>query len=214
MQQIETLKRTTADKPSAKREAILRAAVDLFLEVGYGATSINTLIARVGGSKATVYAHFDNKEKLFEAVAGEVLSEVSAAINDIDLVGFDLREGLQYVGEHLLHLVTSRRHIGLARLVIAEAQRFPEVGRIYYDHGPALAYKGLEAFLADHSGNDTFNVRDEKEAADWFASMLIHRSFLERLCIGAQPPSSRQIEAKVDTVVTAFLDMYRFPKAE
>lgn len=214
MQQISTLKRTASGKPSAKRNAILEAAVELFLEVGYGATSINTLITRVGGSKATVYAHFENKEKLFEAVADEVLSEASAAINDIDLVGFDLREGLQYVGEHLLHLVTSRRHIGLARLVIAEAQRFPEVGRIYYDHGPALAYKGLSTFLTEQSGSGEFRVADAEEAADWFASMLIHRSFLERLCIGAHPPSSKQIEAKVEAVVTAFLDMYRLPKAE
>lgn len=213
MQQIQTLKQPNIDQPSAKRDAILEAAVALFLEVGYAATSINTLITRVGGSKATVYAHFENKEKLFEAVVGEVLGEVSAAMNSIDLAGLGLREGLEYVGRHLLHLVTSRRHIGLARLVIAEAQRFPEVGRIYYDHGPALAYKGLRAFLAEHSGEDGFKVADEDEAAAWFASMLIHRLFLERLCIGTDPLSPQQIAEKVAAVVAAFLNMYRLPVA-
>ncbi|MCH8861016.1 MAG: TetR/AcrR family transcriptional regulator [Proteobacteria bacterium] len=210
MQQIQAIKPTGPAKTSAKRDAILEAAVELFLEVGYGAASINTLIAHVGGSKATVYAHFENKERLFEAVVDEVLSEVSTAMSGIDLAGFGLRDGLQYVGEHLLHLVTSKRHIDLARLVIAEAQRFPEIGRIYYDHGPALAYKGLSVFLLEHSnGEGSFRVTDEDTAAAWFASMLIHRSFLERLCIGTEPPSSRQIEVKVEAVVTAFLDMYR-----
>lgn len=213
MLQNQALKRTNAERPSAKRDAILEAAVELFLEVGYGAANINTLITRVGGSKATVYAHFENKEALFEAVAGKVLHEVSTAMNSIDLAGFGLRDGLVYVGEHLLHLVTSQRHIGLARLVIAEAQRFPEVGRIYYEHGPALAYKGLKAFLREHNNNGEFQVANEDEAADWFTSMLIHRSFLERLCIGVEPPSSNQIEAKVEAVVTAFLAMYSLPAA-
>lgn len=213
MQQTQALKRPAADRPSAKRDAILEAAIALFLEVGYGSASINTLITRVGGSKATVYAHFENKETLFEAVVDEVLGEVSDAMNSIDLAGFGLQDGLAYVGEHLLHLVTSQRHIGLARLVIAEAQRFPEVGRIYYEHGPALAYKGLKAFLTEHNDNGEFRVADAEEAAAWFASMLIHRSFLERLCIGAEPPSSKQIEEKVAAVVSAFLNMYSLPAA-
>lgn len=213
MQQTQALKRSDAERPSAKRDAILEAAVELFLEVGYGSASINTLITRVGGSKATVYAHFENKETLFEAVVDEVLGEVSDAMNSIDLAGFGLRDGLAYVGEHLLHLVTSPRHIGLARLVIAEAQRFPEVGRIYYEHGPALAYKGLKAFLTEHNDNGEFQVANEDEAADWFTSMLIHHSFLERLCIGAEPPSMKQIEEKVAAVVSAFLNMYSLPAA-
>jgi hypothetical protein len=51
-----------------KRDAVLDAAMALFIEQGFGATSIDSVAARARVSKATVYAHFENKDALFAAV--------------------------------------------------------------------------------------------------------------------------------------------------
>lgn len=55
-----------------KREALIDAAADEFLEKGYEATSVSDIAARVGADRATFYYYFDGKEQLFEEIAGEV----------------------------------------------------------------------------------------------------------------------------------------------
>ena len=51
-----------------KRSTILRAAHKLFLRDGFSATSMDAVTQEAGVSKATVYAHFDSKQRLFEAL--------------------------------------------------------------------------------------------------------------------------------------------------
>ncbi|HWU69582.1 MAG TPA: helix-turn-helix domain-containing protein, partial [Stenotrophobium sp.] len=55
---------------AARREALLHAAREVFLEKGYVAASVEDVVGRVGGSKATLYSYFGNKEGLF----GDLLS--------------------------------------------------------------------------------------------------------------------------------------------
>lgn len=49
---------------AAKREAVLSAAVDLFNERGFGATSIDDLAATLGVTKPTIYHYFPTKEDI------------------------------------------------------------------------------------------------------------------------------------------------------
>src|SRR5690348_14786308 len=68
--------REEASRSSLRRErctaevrgqAIINAATEVFLERGYAEASVDAIVERAGGSKATVYAMFGNKEGLFEA---------------------------------------------------------------------------------------------------------------------------------------------------
>ena len=58
----------TPDRGVARRQAFLLAAREVFLEQGYEAASVNDVVRRAGGSLATLYAQFGNKEGLFLAV--------------------------------------------------------------------------------------------------------------------------------------------------
>lgn len=61
-----------AGRLPAKREAILHAAVAVFLREGYARASVEAIADRAGVSKQTVYNHFGDKERLFlAAVEGE-----------------------------------------------------------------------------------------------------------------------------------------------
>src|SRR6201986_4175353 len=51
----------------ARREAILEVAEEVFLEEGFGAASMSTIAARLGGSKGTLYNYFKSKDELFQA---------------------------------------------------------------------------------------------------------------------------------------------------
>lgn len=190
---------------SPKRDAILDAATDLFLEVGYGASSINMLVARMGGSKSTIYAYFDSKEKLFEAVVDGLLRELPFAALNAEASGLSLHAGLTLIGERLLGIVMSDRHIALARVVIAEARRFPELGRIYFDHGPAIARRGTVTFIAAHLHG---GQKQAEEAASWFFSRLLHRWFLERLCLPEFNPPPAAVRQEVAATVDGLLRLF------
>src|SRR5215470_10377945 len=60
-----------------RRQAFLDAARDVFLEKGYASATIDEVVARAGGSKATVYSLFENKEGLFAALVAEAAEELA-----------------------------------------------------------------------------------------------------------------------------------------
>ena len=61
-------------RPGHDREAVLRAAIDLFIEQGYDATSISDLAGSLGVTKSAVYHHFPSKESLLGAALDEALA--------------------------------------------------------------------------------------------------------------------------------------------
>lgn len=183
----------------SRRAAILEAATGVFLEAGYGAGAVDEVVRRAGGSKSTVYAYFGSKEGLFAEVVEAVLGELTDSVAT-DLRGESLETGLRRIATRLYAIVTSERHIALARLVIAEARRFPELGRIYHERGPARATRWITAFLRPNLGPAA-----AAEAAEWFAGRLIHRAFIERLCIGGDGADPQEVAREADRAVKGLL---------
>lgn len=165
-----------------RRQWILQEATRLFLEEGYGSATTNALVARVGGSKSTIYSYFRSKPQLFGAVVDHVLVQLKTATDGYDPPGRNLQECLANLGMRLQAIVLSDDHIALARMVIGEAHRFPEVGAIYHEHGPALAQQGVIDFLLAHGAMPGSSLEDIVDAAEWFTGRLIHRSFIQALC--------------------------------
>lgn len=179
-----------------RRRLILQEATRLFLEEGYGSATTNALVARVGGSKSTIYSYFGNKEKLFGAVVDHVLAQLKTATEDYDPPGGDLEDCLVDLGVKLQAIVLSDDHIALARMVIGEAHRFPKIGWIYHEHGPALAQQGVVDFLLAHDTMPGSSLEDIRDAAEWFTGRLIHRAFIRALCgpgIDADPDEPGRI---------------------
>ena len=77
-----------------KRQEIIRIASNLFEELGYERTSMSTIAARLGGSKATLYGYFKSKEDLLRAVLDREVSEEADRLMHEFLSEKDLRSGL------------------------------------------------------------------------------------------------------------------------
>jgi len=183
----------------------------MFLEVGYGVATIDEVIRRVGGSKGTVYAYFGSKEALFRAVIDSIVGEIFRPLPDIDVSSLNVRETLILVAEQQMETMLSERHIALARLVAAEAARFPEISRAYYEHGPARGHATLEQYFERQVANGSLNLPNVRRAADYFWGMLLHRSTLRRLYNIEPPPSAEKIRSESTAVVDAFLTLYGTP---
>lgn len=64
-----------ADTPPTEapaRERLLAAAMTLFTERGYAATSVREIVAAAGLTKPALYYHFGNKEGIYQAIVAEI----------------------------------------------------------------------------------------------------------------------------------------------
>jgi AcrR family transcriptional regulator len=133
-------------RTARKRRAILEAARAEFLRSGFAGTSMDAIAASAEVSKQTIYKQFEDKERLFTEIittdieGAEQRSEALVdALSDSEDVEKDLRDlARRHVSDVLQpHLVQLRR------LVIAEADRFPDLARTWYARGPERAASTL-----------------------------------------------------------------------
>ena len=191
--------------PSGKSRAIVEAAARVFLEMGYGAASMDAIAAEAGVSKQTVYSYFGSKEALFEAII-EVKCDELMAPGSLKLVpGQDHAEALTDVARRFLTLVLADPNSALFRVVVAESVRFPELAEAFYRAGPTTATETLAGYLADLGDQGVLAIADATAAAKLFFAMLRGDLYMRRL-LGLTPePPAADIEAVVDQAVTAFL---------
>ena len=121
------------------REAFLEAATQSFLDKGYASTSIEAVARDAGVAKITIYRQFENKRALFREVIHRALDHARTSMHAA------LKSDTTDTGERLLELIegmylgaSEPRTLGLLRLVIAEATRFPELARMVYTENSQL----------------------------------------------------------------------------
>src|ERR1700689_2843366 len=132
----------TSPKRDQRREAIMSVAREVFFENGYAATSMSSIAARLGGSKGTLYNYFRNKEELFEAQVRDMCGRGTERMLETAMEGAP-PESLTGFGEQSLQHLFSEQTVKLFRILVAEAHRSPELGRLLYEVGPARGLKGM-----------------------------------------------------------------------
>jgi TetR/AcrR family transcriptional repressor of mexJK operon len=138
------LKRTgrpTREIAAQLSDRIFEAAEALFLEQGYGATTIEQVAGQIGATKRTIYVRFTDKAGLFHAVVKRVLD---ARRRDLRTIGTEcsVDERLTDMALRVLDYVLDPDVVRLFRVVTAEAYRFPELNRMFEEqaaHGVAWA---------------------------------------------------------------------------
>ena len=183
---------------------ILNAATDLFLRDGYGATSIDSILELAGGSKATLYNYFPTKDDLFRAVIDDVLSTAEKTTLESEQ---DVRAALTAFFSRRLTGLFSDRHHALLRLIIAERGRFPDLARMYYEHGPLRTRRILAEYFRDLEQRGLMPEGFAEEASDYLLGAMVHWWVIEVLLLGGSP-TQEEIESRarrvVDRFVTAF----------
>ncbi len=196
---------TAAIASPSKTTQILEAAGRLFLEGGYGATSMDAVARAAGVSKATLYAYFTNKAELFSAiVAAECARAVPMVVcNNVD--GLPVHEGLLKIGRTLLDLLLSPAALGVYRVVVAESPRFPELGRAFYHAGPARTLGAISAYLQAARDRGELTITEPTIAAELFWGMIRGHAHLRCLLLDDKAPDAAQRDCYVQTVVTVFI---------
>lgn len=192
---------------NTKRKKILQVATNLFLEQGYGAASMSELLRLVGGSKTTIYTHFGDKAGLFTATVDELLKDTVAFTDSLNLSALTAREAVLEIAQQHLKIVLSDRYIRLIRIVAAEVDRFPELGKVFYEHGPGLSYANFKAFLDDRVATGELEIDNTSRATDLFFGTLLHREVFARI-YGVKTAPLRNRKSVAATVTDEFVERY------
>jgi len=135
---MESLKKTEPRwerRKDARPSELLSAALDTFVEKGYAAAKLDDIAARAGVSKGTLYLYFDNKEALFKAVVQEglvpVIEEGEALIRDYQGSAVEL---LRHIVRRWWESIGATRFAGVIKLMMSEAQNFPEAAQFHYEN--------------------------------------------------------------------------------
>jgi AcrR family transcriptional regulator len=192
----------------ARREAILDAARDAFLEEGFAATSMSAIAARVGGSKATLYTYFKSKEELFDAYVKRHCAWQREAMYALPADGEDIEAALKRLGRNYLRTVMSDYSLRHFRMITAEAERSPEIGRSFYESGPASGVRLLAGMLTEARDREYLEFDNAEAAAHQFMALCQNRMLKARLCAAMAEPTEAEIAKEVDRAVKVFLAAY------
>jgi AcrR family transcriptional regulator len=191
-------------KREIRREAILAAAYDLFLEKGYEATTLGDIVGRSGGSLATLYEMFEGKPGLLRAMVGDRCSQISEAIDRAISSHKPPREALRKIAEYMFDKIIDPEAIALFKAAIAQ----PELGRKLYEAGPANGQAMLADYLAHQSAEGTLCIDDPVFAAQLFFQMMFGH-FHQMLLFGLPVSLSKAGKARhIDTVMASFFKIY------
>lgn len=124
------------------------AATDLFIQYGYDQVSLDQIVERAGGSKATIYKYFGSKQGLFLAIcrdrSDKFIYQIELACQkDSD----DIRANLTALLQDLYSIFTDENNMSFDRLLISISAEHQELAIELYNQGPQQSYNLLAAYL-------------------------------------------------------------------
>jgi TetR/AcrR family transcriptional repressor of mexJK operon len=208
MQLLDPAECAAAKPIPAKKQAVLQAALRLFLEQGFGATSMDAIAREAGVSKATLYAHVKSKEELFAAITSTCAQQLVATQAAFEHAS-DIRTALLRFARDHVALLLSPEGSAMYRIVIAEAPRFPELGRAFYENGPAIRLGALARYLQQANTQGEIKVDDVQLAAGEFVALIGGTLHLRAMLGHAAEITAAEQEVVVEHAVDTFLRAYR-----
>ncbi len=180
-------------------------AADAFALEGYGITSMSTIAARLGGSKATLYKYFASKEELFQAVMQRKCEAVIGPLEELADSSRDPAALLHAFGKIFLSRLCQPDALVIHRTVHGEGQRFPEVARTFFAYGPEAAYSVLTPALARFDAEGLIDCPEPRLAAEQFLAMVRGDLHLRVSSGLIPPPEEAEIERQVAHAVGIFI---------
>ena len=191
-----------------KFDQVLEGARSVFMADGFEGASVDDIAKAAGVSKATLYSYFPDKRLLFVEVATQECARQSqAALDIIDMTG-PPRQVLAQAGRHFVRFLTSQFGQQIFRICVAESDRFPEIGRAFYQSGPQRMRTEMGAYFQGAIARGELAIDDITLATDQFGE-LCKADIWPRLMFGViRTVSDADIDRVVDGAVETFMARY------
>jgi AcrR family transcriptional regulator len=192
-------------RKNARPEEIISAALEVFADRGFAATKLEDVARRAGVTKGTIYLYFENKEALFKALIRQTIVPVIARGEELaksftgsarDLFEQLVREYWRLVGETSL--------VGIPKLMMAEANNFPELARFYYEEVVTRGHRLMASVIERGIKAGEFRSVNVMVAAKLAMSPLMH-AVIARKAFSACMPEGFNVAKYLDTHIDLYL---------
>lgn len=136
-----------AERAADRRQAIIDAALDEFIDRGYAATRLDDVAKRAGVAKGTIYLHFKDKAALFQELVRTALVPLIGRLAAPPPPGGSIRAVLEKFAETFVQEVVTTRRGAIVRLILAEGPRFPDIADFYFREVVSRGLAGIRALI-------------------------------------------------------------------
>lgn len=189
-----------------RERRILKAALKIFSETGYSGANMDAVAIEAGLSKPTLYQYFQSKEALFSAM---MLGERDRMIDVFQHPSPEgmVRDLLSFAWDYA-DTVLRPDMLSIARLIIGEVQRFPEIGRAYQEVGPDRLLAGIMAYLDGQRRAARLDFEDTELAAQDLWGLILSAPRTQALYMPDRQPTRAEIARYIHNGLRVFLRAY------
>jgi AcrR family transcriptional regulator len=203
---------SAAMAPPPVRDRICNAAFGLFLEQGYEGTSTLAIATRAKVSKRELYALFRDKRDMFAAGVG---ARAQRMTRPLDLPPARDRAALAATlfafGSTMLREATRPEVTAIMRLVVAAADRSPELAETFHKTGREPPRLALVAFLTRAKAAGLIGDADPERMAGRFLGLLMGDTQMQLMLRVASPPGEAEIERRARAVTDMVMALHPAP---
>ena len=153
-------------------ERFIDAATEVFIEKGYQHARLSEIVARAGGSLATLYRAFGDKEGLAHAIIQRRLHDLGLRLQDLNLSGLPPEQALREAAVRIADGMSTAEAVVVHRIVIGEGQSFPALRDWFFDHAVASVRDSLRQYFEQEVAAGRLKLASPALASSHFFMML------------------------------------------
>jgi TetR/AcrR family transcriptional repressor of mexJK operon len=169
--------RPTREIIEKRNEELLDRALDLFLDKGFEATTIDLICADVGMSRRTIYARYGDKDTLFRAALQRAIDQWIVPVERLRAEETDdLEQSLIAIGRLWVSNIKKQSGMRLVRIANTEVFRDPDVAQYLWERTaqPTIGY--LTDLFRRRLRPGAAEVPDAEDAAAAYLILVVEGS--------------------------------------
>ena len=192
-------------RKNARPEEIISAALEVFADRGFAATKLEDVARRAGVTKGTIYLYFENKEALFKALIRQAIVPVIAQGEELakSFPG-SARELFERLVREYWRLVGETSLVGIPKLMMAEANNFPELARFYYEEVVTRGHRLMASVIERGIKAGEFRPVNVAVATKLAMAPVMH-AVIARKAFSACMPEGFDVGKYLDTHIDLYL---------
>lgn len=152
-------------------QKIVDAAYELFVELGFQATTMDKVARQAKISKLSIYRHFENKEELFSAAIAARCHQFAPQIYFEGMDG-SAEDQLMMVGSSLLRTLMQPDVRSVEGMIMADKTNQQSLSKLHYEAGPAHVIAQIELVLRQLHAKKLLNVPHPLQSARLFGALF------------------------------------------
>jgi len=196
--------RPTQKEAERRHRTLLKTAMRLFMQGGWEGTSIGEISRQSKVAKRFIYARYPDKAALFVGTLQRFIDDHAEALNIADPLPQDVAQGLYALGRRMLELVLRPEALTFNRLFITEAQRFPELAKLFVERNRHRGLGAIEQTLRAYAARGDIALGDAQLRTEQFFILVVGVPQRMAMLIGRAPPPEE--DRRLRAAIELFLD--------